>query len=79
VSPPRVVLVTRVGCHLCEGARAVVADVCSRAGVEWAEQDVDLRPDLRARFTDLVPVVLVDGQEHARYHVDARMLARALG
>lgn len=76
--PPRVVLVTRVGCHLCEDARVVVADVCARTGATWVEQDVDSVPDLRDRFTDLVPVVLVDGEEQARYVVDARRLARAL-
>jgi hypothetical protein len=73
-----VVLVTRVGCHLCDDARAVVADVCARTGVTWVEHDVDSLPDLRDRFTDLVPVVLVDGEEQARYVVDARRLARAL-
>lgn len=78
MTPPRVVLVTRVGCHLCDDARAVVADVCASTGVSWVEQDVDSQPDLRDRFTDLVPVVLVDGEEQARYVVDARRLARSL-
>lgn len=78
MTQPRVVLVTRVGCHLCDDARAVVADICARAEVTWVEQDVDSHPDLRDRFTDLVPVVLVDGEEQARYVVDARRLARAL-
>ncbi len=78
MTPARVVLVTRVGCHLCDDARAVVADVCARAGATWLEEDVDSRPDLRDRFSDLVPVVLVDGDEQARYIVDAARLARAL-
>jgi hypothetical protein len=73
-----VVLLGRVGCHLCDEARAVVADVCAALDVEWVERDVDADPDLRRRWSDFVPVVLVDSVEHARYRVDAASLRRAL-
>ncbi len=76
---PRVVVLTRAGCHLCDDARAVVDGVCAARSITYAIKDVDADPELRRRYTDLVPVVLVDGVEHARYRVDARSLDRALG
>jgi hypothetical protein len=77
--PPAVItLLSRSGCHLCEAARAVVAEQAALAGVGWAELDVDADPDLRADFGDLVPVVLVDGVEHAHYRVDPARLRAAL-
>lgn len=75
---PRVVLLGRTGCHLCDEARVVVADVCAVLGHGWLEQDVDDHPDLRARYSDAVPVVLVDGTEIARYRVNREVLRRAL-
>ncbi len=75
----RVVVLTRAGCHLCDDARAVVHGVCTARSITYAIEDVDADPELRRRYSDLVPVVLVDGVEHARYRVDARSLDRALG
>ena len=74
----RVVLLGRDGCHLCEEARDVVARVCGTLGVGWSERSVDDDPALQARYTDLVPVVLVDGAEHAHWRVDAGSLRAAL-
>ena len=74
----RVVLVGRAGCHLCEDAREVVARVAAETGATWREVDVDADADLRRRYTDLVPVVLVDGAEHDFGRVDAGRLRSAL-
>ncbi len=74
----RVVLLGRAGCHLCDEARVVVSDVCSALGQTWVERDVDDHPDLRERYTDLVPVVLVDGEDVAHYRVSRAVLRAAL-
>lgn len=76
---PRVLLLGRAGCHLCDEARVVVADVCSGLGQAWAYQDVDDHPHLRERYSDLVPVVLVDGADVAHYRVSSAVLRAALG
>jgi glutaredoxin len=76
--PAAITLLSRSGCHLCEAARAVVAEQAALAGVDWVEVDVDTDEDLRADFGDLVPVVLVDGLEHAHYRVDPARLRAAL-
>ena len=76
--PERVVLLVREGCHLCVDAIEIVDQVCAGLGVAWRSVDVDSDPDLKARYSDHVPVTLVDGHEHARWFVDAKKLAAAL-
>ena len=56
----RVVMVGRVGCHLCDEARAVIARVVAETGDSFAEVDIDVDPQL-ARYTEEVPVTFVDG------------------
>ncbi|WP_129337604.1 glutaredoxin family protein [Cellulomonas endophytica] len=78
----RVVLYGRAGCHLCDEARAVVAQVCDDAGARWAEVDVDTDPGvgaaLREELSELVPVVEVDGVRRGFWRIDPARLRRAL-
>jgi hypothetical protein len=74
----RVLVYTRVGCHLCEVAEADVARICGELGVGWGSADVDGDPELRAEYGDRVPVVLVDGAEHGFFEVDEPRLRAAL-
>jgi hypothetical protein len=76
--PHRVVLVGRDGCHLCEQAREVVASVCQALDVGWTQVSLDDHPDLPARYAEMIPVVLVDGVEHAYWRVDPAALRRVL-
>lgn len=74
---PRVVLVSRPGCHLCEDAREVVERVTADLGVGWVEQNLDDDPRL-ARYAEEIPVVLVDGRQHTFWRVDEARLRTAL-
>jgi len=76
--PPRVRLLTRPGCHLCDDARAVVARVCAEVDVGWEEVDVTTDPALLAEHHDQVPVTLVDGRQHDFWRVDPARLRAAL-
>lgn len=76
--PERVTLVTRRGCSLCEEAEPVVVAVAAAAGVPLEIRDVDADPRDRAAYSEKVPVVLLDGAEHAFWTVDAKALRRAL-
>ena len=76
--PSRLELVVRAGCHLCETAREVVAEVAARVGVTWVERDVEADPEDARRYLDLVPVVLLDGEVHDYWRVDADRLEGAL-
>jgi glutaredoxin len=76
--PTVVTFVTRQGCHLCDVAEPVVRRIAADAGVAFEVRDVDADPADRAAYTDKVPVVLLDGREHAYWQVDERALRRAL-
>jgi hypothetical protein len=75
---PRVVLIGRQGCHLCDDAREVVRRVAEDTGASWAEMDVDTDPELLRSYSDQVPVVLVDGVQHDFWRVDEARLRAAL-
>jgi glutaredoxin len=75
---PRVRVLTRSGCHLCEQAVAVVAQVCAEVGESYRTQDIDAEPELLRRYTDEVPVTFVDGAQHDFWRVDPERLRRAL-
>ena len=68
----------RAGCHLCDDAREVVGAVCGDLGIGWEERSVDEDPGLLAAYGELVPVVLVDGEQHDYWRVDPQRLRRAL-
>ena len=81
---PRVILYTRAGCHLCHDARQVLLELCAEEGVGWAEIDIDAAGDprvdaaLRARLSDLVPVVEVDGIQVGYWRVKEANVRMAL-
>ena len=77
-SEPRVTLYSRPGCHLCEAAEAVVAEVCAALGEQYAVVWIDDDPELQRRFTDEVPVTFVDGAQHDFWRVDPARLRAAL-
>lgn len=77
-APPtaRYELVTREGCHLCDEMAAVLDEVLPELGQTWSPVDVDASPELLARFSDVVPVLLRDGQPVAKVRLDRRTLER---
>lgn len=76
--PMRITFITRAGCHLCGPAREVVRRVAADTGQGWVEVSVDDDPELLARWSDLVPVTLVDGEHHADWRVDEDALRATL-
>lgn len=76
--PSSVLLVTRAGCTLCAQAEPLVAHAAADAGVPLEVRDVDADPADLARWSEKVPVVLIDGVEHAYWTVDEAVLRRAL-
>jgi glutaredoxin len=74
----RVTVLTRAGCHLCDDACAVVAQVAGDLGIGWRATDVDADSALAAQWGEYVPVVFVDGEVHDWFRVDAARLRAAL-
>ncbi len=75
----RVTLYSRPGCHLCDDARSVIERVCAELGESFDEVDIDADEALRSRYSDEVPVTLVDGRQHDFWRVDETRLRTALG
>jgi glutaredoxin len=78
-SEPRVLVLTRPGCHLCDEAIAVVEAVVAETGDSYEERNVDRDPELLRRYSEQVPVIFVDGRQHDFWRVDPGRLRAALG
>ena len=76
--PPRVVLYSKPGCHLCDEARRVIEQVCAELGEAYDDIDITGSEDLLRRFAEEIPVTFVDGNQHDFWRVDADRLRRAL-
>ncbi|MFD9245466.1 glutaredoxin family protein [Streptomyces sp. NPDC059556] len=74
-----VTLIGKPGCHLCDDARAVVEAVCAETGAHWEEKDITQDEELHRAYWEQIPVVLVDGEQHTFWRVDAERLRRELG
>jgi glutaredoxin len=79
VPEPRLQLMTRAGCHLCDIAAETLTRLAGEAGLVPQLVDVDGDDELRAEYGDRVPVVLLDGREHSYFTVDVDRLRRDLG
>ena len=71
-------LITRQGCHLCDEASDVLAGVISQFSaehptVEYRIQTVDIDQDteLLEKYSDEVPVLLLNGKQIAFLRLDA--------
>ena len=74
----RVEVYSRQDCHLCDEAVAVVSRVCAQADEGFAVIDIDAQPELRAKYGDDVPVVLVDGEIVGFWRIRPELLLAAL-
>jgi glutaredoxin len=78
MTAPRITLLTRPGCHLCDDARQVISKVADDLGVGWEERDItQSEADLR-EYWEKIPVTFVDGVQHDFWRVSEERLRRAL-
>jgi hypothetical protein len=75
---PRVRLLSKPGCHLCDDARVIVASVCKALGETYDEVDITEDTELMTRYAEQIPVTLVAGVQHDYWRVDASRLRAAL-
>ncbi len=75
--PPRITLISKPGCHLCDPVREVISRVARDLGVPWVERSVLDDPEL-AIYSEQIPVTLVDGLQHDYWRVDESRLRAAL-
>jgi glutaredoxin len=75
---PRITLLGRPGCHLCDDARDVIRRVASDLGVDWEERDITQSEDDLREYWEKIPVTLVDGVPHDFWRVSEDRLRAAL-
>lgn len=73
-SSPQVIVYSRAGCHLCDDA----CEILLRHGLKPQVIDIDQDPQLQARYTECVPVVVINGKERFRGRVNEVLLSRLL-
>jgi hypothetical protein len=75
----RVEVLVASGCTLCPAALAAAEDACAgRGDAMLAVVDIDGDVELERRWRAAIPVVLVDGDEVARYAVTAAEICARL-
>jgi glutaredoxin len=78
MTAPRITLLARPGCHLCDDAREIISKVAADVGVAWEERDItQSEADLR-EYWEKIPVTFVDGVQHDFWRVSEDRLRRAL-
>lgn len=75
---PRLTLITRPGCHLCDVAKEAMDRIAADTGEQWQEINVESERELEAEYGDRVPVILLDGKEHGYWRVEEDRLRRDL-
>ncbi|MCW2943653.1 MAG: glutaredoxin 2 [Actinoallomurus sp.] len=75
---PRILLLGKPGCHLCDEAREVIARVSRDLGVAWEERDITMSAEDTRLYWDQIPVTFVDGVQHDFWRVDESRLRQAL-
>ena len=63
-------------CHLCERARAVVAELQNELGFELEEVDITGDRELESRYREWLPVVEIGGERAFVYYVDPDAFSR---
>ena len=74
----RLELITRQGCHLCDEAQDALAGVIARFSNEHPSAaytvetiDIDGSPKLLAKYSDEVPVLLLNEEQISFFRLDA--------
>ncbi|EYT51821.1 thioredoxin [Leucobacter sp. UCD-THU] len=76
-------LIGKPGCHLCDDARAAIAEVRDELGrrgivTELTELDILRDEELARRHSEDIPVVQINGRRHAIWRVDPARLSAAV-
>lgn len=76
---PRLTLLSKPGCHLCDDARAIVVEVLAEhPEVQFDERSILDDERLNERYWDEIPVVLIDDAVHTIWRVDPARLRNAV-
>jgi uncharacterized protein YutE (UPF0331/DUF86 family) len=78
--PIQLTLIGKPGCHLCDDAQVVIDSVLSEFDTEIPVEKKNILDDdaLFARFSEEIPVLLINDKVHNYWHIDPVRLREAL-
>jgi glutaredoxin len=76
--PPRVLMFTKPGCHLCDDMRDLLHAALRGSEVAVVERNIAEDLDDFQRYKHDIPVLMIDGREVARHRVTEATLVSAL-
>jgi len=72
-------LMGKPGCHLCDDARVIVRGVLEEfPGVDLVERNILEDAEMFETMKNDIPVVMINGQRHSTWRVDADALRQAV-
>ena len=73
-------LIGKPGCHLCDDAEVVIQEVLSEfeGSVALAKENILEDDELFARYSEEIPVLLINGQVHNYWRIDPVRFREAL-
>ena len=74
----KITLLGKPGCHLCDDARVIQAEVCGELGMTWEEVSILDDPALADEFWDRIPVIKVDDLVVGSWPITTEQLRSAL-
>ncbi len=82
-------LIGKAGCHLCDDARMVInavlgefqsihRGVARHIAIQYKEHDIMVDEELAAKYSDEIPVLLINGKVHNYWRIDPDRFRGAL-
>ena len=69
---------SRPNCHLCEEAKVAIQQARAEVAFTLEEINIDDDPELRARYTNDVPVIFINGRKAFKHRVEASSFLKRL-
>jgi hypothetical protein len=71
-------LIGKPGCHLCEEAHQIISQVIGDQLIRFKVLSLLDHPHLMAEYSEQIPVILINGEVHDFFRVDADRLRAAI-
>lgn len=75
----KVTIIGKPGCHLCEIAEDVIKNLISDCEIEFEKLSILDDHKLAARYSEEIPVILIDGKVHDIFRVNEKRFLNAIG
>ena len=75
----KITILGKPGCHLCELAEGSVKKLIDGRDIEFEKLSILDDPKLAARYSEEIPVIMIDGKVHDIFRVDEKRFLAAIG